>query len=113
MATHLEQLTISSGNSLSSNIRLSVSMVVGIVIDSSTWTSADMTFQGSIDGTTFFNLYDGSDEYAVTVLANTAHKLDPLIFKPWKYVRCRSGTNASAVNQQGTRTARLLISEDL
>lgn len=113
MRTHIERPAIASGQSISADIRLRDAMIVALVIDSSVWTTADITFQGSVDGTTFYNLYDGSDEYAITAVANAAHKVDPLIFKPWQYIRVRSGTGASAVNQSGLRNLKLLISESL
>lgn len=113
MSTHISQVTVASGQSVSGNVRLRGQvMVVGVVINASTWTTADVTFQGSTDGTTFYNLYDGSDEYAITAVANTAHKVDPVIFKPWNWIRVRSGTGASAVNQAGDRTISILVSEN-
>jgi hypothetical protein len=76
------------------------------------WTAAGLTFQGSLDGTTYQNIYDdsGSEVYIPTVSASTNVSCDSIALKliPYRYIKIRSGTAASAVNQEAARTIYLL-----
>jgi hypothetical protein len=64
-----------------------------------------MTFQESIDGTNFYNKLnaDGS-EYTMTPAVSGALELPMDDFKSAKYLRLRSGTAATPVNQTSART---------
>jgi hypothetical protein len=75
--------------------------LAGIVMPA-TWTLAAITFQGSLDGSNFFNIYDGDIERAISSSQATASKwlaLDPADWKGVKFLKCRSGTSATPVNQ--------------
>lgn len=98
-------VTITNGTSLSNAAQLGGARPVAILMPG-TWTSADLTFQGSFDGTTYGNLYDASaTEVTVTNAAATARyiTLDPSKFASCVYLKVRSGTSGSAVNQGADR----------
>lgn len=54
-----QDATITSGTSLSPGIPVSRANVIAFIMPSA-WTAASLTFQGSIDGDNFFNLFDQS-----------------------------------------------------
>ncbi|MCK9327078.1 MAG: hypothetical protein M0P69_16415, partial [Bacteroidales bacterium] len=93
---------IENGESLSESVEVSLFKALGIAIPS-TWDTAGVTFQVGGGGNDFVNLYkaDGSGEYTLTAGAGTAIPLDPDILGPWRFLKLRSGTAASAVAQSG------------
>lgn len=71
------------------------------------WTAAAITFQGSIDGTTFGDIYDGATERTFASAQVVAGRMLALNMADWlgfKAIRIRSGTAASPVNQAAART---------
>lgn len=64
------------------------------------WTAASVTFQVSIDNTNFYNLYnpDGT-EYVVVAVSGHCVTLDPEDFAAFRFLKIRSGTSGSPVNQ--------------
>ncbi len=97
-----KEFVIETTESLSEAVDTELFRRLGIAIPS-TWDTAGVTFQVSVGGDVFVNLYkaDGSAEYALTAGAGTAIPLDPDIFGPWRFIKLRSGTAASAVAQSG------------
>ena len=96
--------TISSGQSLSASIDIKDQPIVAIQMPS-TWTAANLTFQGSSDGTNFFTVYNmEGDEFTVTVAASRYVVLSPFEFQWARYIKIRSGTSGAPVNQAGDRT---------
>jgi hypothetical protein len=94
-------VTIGAGASLSgSTIDLdTLGNPVAVIVDAA-WDTQAMTFQGSVDGTNFFNLYKESTEYSLTaVVASTLHSLDMQAFAGLSHLKVRSGTAAAAANQ--------------
>jgi hypothetical protein len=77
-----------------------------VAIDASAaWTAAVMTFQGSIDGGTYFDIYDAyGNEYSVVITAGKKINIDYRMFLACNYIKLRSGTTASAVTQEALRT---------
>lgn len=72
------------------------------------WTAANLTFQVSEDGATFNNLYnDAGTEYTVTADANRVLRLTLHDWLAVRYMKIRSGTAGSPVNQAAARTLRL------
>lgn len=72
------------------------------------WTTANLTFQVSEDGTTFYDLYnDAGTEYTVTAAANRVLRLTLADWLAVRYMKIRSGTTGSAVNQAAARTLKL------
>ena len=102
-------VAIASGASLSDAEDMVGRRLVGIIMPA-TWTSADITFQASIDGTNFYDLYD-QDGNEVTVTSPTASGFigiyTAFTFVP-THVKVRSGTTGTPVNQGGDRTVTLI-----
>lgn len=99
-----ETATIANGASLSAAVDLKGRTLVGIVMPA-TWTTANITFQVSLDGTTYNDLYNLlGDELNATAAASRFIALTQFEFLPVRYVKVRSGTSALAVNQGGART---------
>jgi hypothetical protein len=83
---------------------------------SATWTAADLSFLVSRDGTTFFPLFDvaGAEVVLPSALlgANRFVGLSGAIkeaLSAFQFVRLRSGTDASPVNQGNSTNLRLLV----
>lgn len=73
------------------------------------WDAAALTFQGSFDNVTFFDLYMDGSEVSEVVVAAKAYviNLNALAFMSVKYIKVRSGTSATPVNQTAARTIKL------
>lgn len=101
-------VTIANAASLSDAMDLQGARLVGIRMPA-TWTAAGLTFQVSEDGTNFVDLYNSAGEVAYTTAAGS-RGLSFLAedFLGWRYVKVRSGTAASPVNQGGARTLILI-----
>ena len=97
--------TIASGSSLSGAISLSYLTVVSILIPS-TFDGSAITFQGSVDGINYFNLYDeAGTEINFPVSASRLVKItNANYFFGLEYLKIRAGTAASAINQSTTDT---------
>lgn len=107
-----QPVTIANGASLSDAIRPNGAAMVGIEMPA-TWTTANLTFQVSVDGTTYNNLYDSTGtEVTVTAAASRYIQLNPASFEGFLYVKVRSGTSGTPVNQGGARTIKVVV-EDL
>jgi hypothetical protein len=105
-------LTIADGQSLSpaSGI-LPAGDLVAVITDSG-WNAAGITFQGSYDGVAanFFNLWNAAGEVAVaSITAAAMVAVDPLLFRGCQFLKVRSGTAGSAVNQTGATVVTLLF----
>jgi hypothetical protein len=76
------------------------------------WTAASLTFAVSFDGTTFVPLHWDGAEYTVTAAGGAAASLgvslEPSAFAGWRFVRVRSGTSGTPVNQGAERTLKAL-----
>jgi hypothetical protein len=100
---------IANGASLSDALNLAGHTLVGIIMPSS-WTSANLTFQASHDGTTYSNLFDDAgNEQTVTAAASEYLFLSPLEWVGIAFLKVRSGTSGSPVNQGGARTITLVM----
>jgi len=75
----------------------------------STWTAADLTFQVSLDGVTFNNLYDSTGaEVAIKAAASQVVAIkDPALMWHSGKIKLRSGTAALAVDQTAARAIKL------
>lgn len=100
--------TISNGQAITASIYLRDQPLVAIQMPAS-WTTANLTFQGSNDGTTFFDVYNlDGDEYTVTAAAGRYIVLSPFEFQWARYIKIRSGTTGTPVNQSADRTIVLV-----
>lgn len=108
--------TIASGASLS-DAMLVDGRLAGILIPVA-WTAAAITFSVSVDGTTYFDFWtvgDGTSAEAIVASANVptaATRWIGLTFANMigvKFVKLRSGTSASPVNQGAARSIGLVL----
>jgi hypothetical protein len=96
--------TIAAGASLSGAVPLGVGRVRGILMPG-VWTAAAISFQVSIDGTTFVELIDDRPTIAYVytagyaVAASQFLAIDPVLFDGTLLVKVRSGVAATPVNQ--------------
>lgn len=105
--------TIANGASLSDAVKVAGRMA-GIITPVA-WTAAALTFQASADGTNFFDLYDAATERtlasgAMPTAAQRHLHLPPLEWKSINYVKVRSGTSGSPVNQGAARSVIVVLS---
>lgn len=102
----LSTITIANAASVSGTIDLVGTALVGFVMPSA-WTSAALNMDVSVDGSTWAA---PNDSVAAAVssfaspVAGAAYAVDALSLLPWRYVRFRSGTTGSPVNQGALRT---------
>lgn len=71
-----------------------------------TWATADLTLQASMDGVNYFDVYkaDGT-ELVISAAQQRMIRLNE--FQTWPYIKLRSGTAATPVNQTAERTLLL------
>lgn len=102
--------TILNGQSLSDTISNGKTNVIGIIMPAA-WTAANLTFQASIDGTNFFDLFDqAGNEVSIPAAASRyIGGLDALAFGSFNYLKIRSGTSSVPVNQGGNRSITLVM----
>lgn len=103
--------TIASGESLSGEIRLPEGFFLTGVQTPSAWTTtaSGCTFQVSVDGTTYTDAYDETGtEITFQAAASRWIRLPEL--GALRFVKIRSGTSGTPVNQAGARTLNLSIS---
>ena len=104
-------VTIANGQSLSAAVDLVGSVLVGIQM-SALWTAAGLSFQASVDNSTFQDLFDsaGTEKTLTVVLAHAlALKADDLAtFVAWRYLKIRSGTTGAPVAQGADRILTLI-----
>lgn len=101
--------TIASGQALSGAIHLELQRLFALQMPGS-WTAADLTFEGSYDGTTYAAVYDESGaEVTVDAAASRFIILDPAKFLGLQRLKIRSGTSGSPVNQGGDREIAAVV----
>lgn len=82
--------------------------LVGIQMPA-TWAAANITFQASANGDTFYDVYDSAGtEVSVTAVQARYIVLDPTA-RGFFHLKVRSGTAATPVNQTTARTLVLLV----
>jgi hypothetical protein len=101
-------VTITNGTSLSTAAQIGVAQLVGIELP--TMTSAALSFQASSDGVTWRELFNSDGTTATSVAASTGDRFvqapAALAGVPW--VKVRSGTSGSPVNQGADRTINVI-----
>lgn len=101
--------TIANGASLSDAVDAGILRLFAIQMPGS-WTAADLTLQASADGSTYGNVYDEADtEVVVEADASRFIILDPAKFLGMRYIKLRSGTAGSAVNQGAERLIKVVL----
>lgn len=103
------ELTIANGASLSEEISTGDLLVCGIVMPSA-WTAASITLQAArVKGGTLNDVYDkNGTEVAITTAAGRHVVLDPTLLAGCQFLKLRSGTAATPVNQGAARTLYLV-----
>ena len=75
----------------------------------SAWTTAGLSFQGSVDNSTFNNLYDEfGTEITAQAAASRLIRLSPSDWWGIKYIKVRSGTSGTPVTQTSARTIKVI-----
>jgi hypothetical protein len=101
--------TIANGAALSAAIDVAGCSIQGVLLPA-VWTAAVMTFAVSFDGITYFPLFDSSGaEVSYTVVAGHAVFFPTYNWRMVRYLKIRSGTSASPVNQGQTTIVTLAL----
>lgn len=107
-----KDVVISSGASLSSVVDIEQMNITGFQIPAA-WTSAKLTFQASYDGVTFGDLQDSSgNEIQVTVAAGKFVGVNLSEASGLRYLKVRSGTSGTPVNQGADRTISIVLTNN-
>ncbi len=103
----ISTVSIANGESVSAAVDLEERSLLALIMPAA-WTAAALTVEVSHDGTTWIGIVYDSLGVQANVIASpavsTAYTLDALGLLPYRYMRLRSGTTASAVNQLGARS---------
>jgi hypothetical protein len=95
--------TILNGAALSNAINLRGEVLVAVRMPAA-WTAAGITFQVSMDNVTYLNAYAaGGGEVALVVVAAHHVWLDPAAYMGFRWIKVRSGTGGTPVNQLAER----------
>jgi hypothetical protein len=105
-------VTILSGASLSDSIYLGNRHLTSI-ITSTAWTAASISFQFSLDNITFYNAYSLTAALTETASSTLTVAIQIAIattdtFHCARYLKLRSGTSASPVNQAADRVLTVI-----
>lgn len=117
MAARNGSVTILNTASLSSEFVIGRGSGVGLVIEMpAAWTAASLTFQGSIDGINFVNVYDDTNtEVSVATSTSRAHTSVPTSVLArllnFHSIKIRSGTAGAAVAQGADRVIGIRVVE--
>lgn len=108
-----ETVTIANGASLSGALNIASRNFFGIIMPAS-WTSAALTFQGSFDGTTYYDLYDETGTEVSFTVSTSRYVIisTPAKFLGLKKLKIRSGTSGTPVNQGGDRDIGVIVIPD-
>lgn len=111
MRLNSETTTILNGAALSSIIDAREINILAVVLP--TWTNANVSFQGSVDGANFFDVYTTAGEFSINagltggkIVALTADQLATLGGLMW--LKVRSGLTGGPVNQAADRIINLV-----
>tara|TARA_X000001382_G_scaffold97453_1_gene71815 strand:- start:99 stop:452 length:354 start_codon:yes stop_codon:yes gene_type:complete len=107
-ALETQTVTIANGASLSGSVDLGGRKLCAIIMPAA-WTSAAITFQASMDGSTFYDVYDAAVERNVSVGASYYSALAIADYIGIRHLKLRSGTSGSAVNQSADRVITLVL----
>ena len=102
--------TILSGAALSDAITLYGRNITGILLPASC-TTADITLSVSLDGSTYADLYDASGEYVLSAAASVFIGVNVAALLGFNYVKLRSGTTGTPVNQAADRSIILTLGD--
>ena len=102
MSPKTGRVVIASGQSESSVLNLVSETIVGIYMPA-VWDAADLVFRASQDGTNFVDVHDFGSRLAVQAAGGQYVPLDFSKFVGVAYLKIKSQTGGSAVNQMAER----------
>lgn len=98
--------TIANGASVSGSVDLTNTALLGFIAPAG-WTTAALNLEVSMDNASWSTgIYDGSGSAVSSwsaLVAGAGYAVDTVSMLPFRYVRFRSGTSASPVNQAAQR----------
>jgi hypothetical protein len=94
--TLTDTVAISNGGTTSTSISMTRNRVPVAILTPTALTGTTMTFQASVDGTNFYDVYNGSSAYSLTVAASRYIALNPDVFQGVFYIRLVSGSAEGA-----------------
>jgi hypothetical protein len=98
-----QTVNIANAASLSGVVDMGTARLARISLPAA-WTAADLTLQSSTDGVTFKDLYDKDGiEYTIKAAASRAVLVPLGDMLSLRYLKIRSGTSATPVNQGASR----------
>jgi len=109
--TRTIDVTIGAGASLSASSGLlsGGERLIAVATDAA-WDTASITFQGSLNGTDYYDMRDESGEYTLSgVTASDLVAVTPTVFLAPRYIKARSGTAGAAVNQVDATVVKLVV----
>jgi hypothetical protein len=109
MTHFVTPVTIANAQALSSIIVCKGLKLAGILMPAA-WDAAAITLQASMDGSTFLDVNDKAGaEVSITTAAGKCITLDPAPLQAFCFLRIRSGTGATPVNQTAQRVVTLIL----
>ena len=100
-APAIQTVSIASGTSLSSGFAINSAFPVALNVPTG-WTTANITFQGSLDGGTTYASARTSGGSEITINVSTAgdiYTLNPIDFAAFTHLKIRSGIAATPISQ--------------
>lgn len=110
--TSITMSTAATG--LSEAVEIGKNAIVGLILESTAWTTASLSFQVGLTSTgTFYNLYDdaGSEVLVTIGGGERAIAIDNYAgcIAPWDWVKLRSGTSTGGTAQADARTFKVVL----
>lgn len=93
-----DKVTIASSGSTSTALTLQGTTPLAIQMPAA-FTGTAITFECSVDGSTFYDLYNEATEYSVAVLASRYVALNPNVFEGVRFIRLVSGSSEAAIRE--------------
>lgn len=113
-ATTTITVTIASGTALSAEIDLGTAQLAAIYMPAA-WDAANISFQAAtVSGGTYQDVYnDGGNEVVVVASASRCISVNAaaMSLAPLRYIKIRSGSTGTPVNQTATRTLTLILKQ--
>jgi len=101
--------TIASGASLSDAVAIQPTHTLAGILMPAAWDAADLTFQGSFDGTNYGDLYsDDGSEVTIPAAAGRIIPVGSSDLRAMPYLKVRSGTSTTPVAQTAQRVITLV-----
>lgn len=102
-------VVIKDQTSLSNPVDLRENRLVGFIMPAA-WTAANLTFVGAVDeDDTYHPIYDAAGNELVVTAAASRVIVDIPELAVCRFLKVRSGTSGTPVNQQADRTIKLLV----